>query len=86
MKARSAFFEVMEILTATAAFAATNGERTSLMVFTLDGQEFEFTLTDPRMLLESLTRAVKVEESQEIKDALLVKPQPKSVRVGRFEV
>lgn len=73
--------------TATAAFAATDGQTTTLQIFTLEGQSFEFILHDPAMLLESLERAVKLEQEEKMRNALLVKPQGKTrVQLGGMDV
>lgn len=67
-------------------FAATDGDKTTLQILTIEGQRFEFEVIDPAALLEGLKRAVKAQEDQWIKDAPYRKPQPKGVREGRFDI
>jgi ribosomal protein L37AE/L43A len=67
------------------AFVLSDGKKSTLQIFTLDGQTFEFEVTHPDMLLQSLQRAVKFEQQEKMDNALLVKPQPKGRRVQNYD-
>ena len=57
-----------------------------LQVFTLDGVQHTFTLTDLETLIQSAQRAKKAAEQYERDSALLIKSQPAGVRLGSFDV
>lgn len=73
---------------ATTCFAAFNAEQREihLQIFTLDGTQHTFTLTDLDTLILSATRARKAAEEHERNSALLIKSQPVGVRLGSFDV
>lgn len=73
---------------ATVCFVGFDGEHLKLQVFTLDGVQHEYILSEGvgNTLHASLERAMKAEERAERDQALLIKSQPAGVQLGRFDV